>query len=725
MAGGNVIINIVGNSSQLSAALGKASGDLDGFAGKMQSVGSKMSSIGKGLTLGLTVPIVGVGALAFKAAQDFESAFAGVTKTVEGTDAQLQTIRDGIIAMSKELPASTTEIAAIAEAAGALGIQTDHVLDFTRVMIDLGETTNLTADQAADAFARIANIMQIPQDQFDEMGSTVVDLGNKTASTESEITEMALRIAGAGRAVGLSADQVLSISAALASVGLDAEAGGSAISRTFIDIANAASSGGDQLAGFASVAGQSADQFAEKFRTDAAGAFTDFITGLQNIHASGGDVLGTLDGLGITEIRQRDAILRLVGAGGLLNDTLGIGNKAWGDNNALTDEAQKRYKTNAAKMEILKNRLTDVLRVLGESLMPIIEQFAGWLTKLAEKWKTLSPETQKFILIAGALAAVLGPLLITLGALATAIGAILSPVGLVIIAIIAVVAAVYFLWTNWDKVWGWIKEHPAIAAIIAILAAPIAAFVLIVGALKWLYENWDTIWSAIKQIAQIAWDSVLSPVFNVIVEAVGIVGWVIGILRGVWDGAWAAIKSIIQTAWDTVLSPVFEAIAGAIGAIVWALGVLKGVWDAIWNGLGATLAVALAPILGPIYAVIGALQQIISFATEAKRRIEGLFNSGGGSVIPGMPSLPLIGQFASGGPIPGPTGAPALAVVHGGEFVVPANGALISTPSTTAASTTTIHVTVNGSVLTEDDLVSAIHKGLLRKQRTSGSLGLN
>lgn len=424
MAGGNVIVTIVGNASQLSAALSGAAGDMDTFAGKANAVGTKMQSVGKGLTLGLTVPIVGLGAVAFRAASDWESAWAGVTKTVDGTLLQMIALKKGIMDMAKELPASTVEIAAVAEAAGALGIQTDAVLDFTRVMIDLGETTNLTADVAAESLAQLANIVQMSADDYDNLGSAIVDLGNKGASTEADIVAMAQRIAGAGKQVGLTTPQILGVASALANVGIEAEAGGTAISRTFIEMASAAEIGGDAIAGFAAVAGVSADEFAEKFKTDAAGAMQDFVAGLQRIDQEGGSVLLTLDELGIVEIRQRDAILRLVGAGNNLADSIAISNQAWVENNALQDEAAKRYGTTAAEMEIMKNKINASLVVLGEALIPVIEKVAGWLTTLAEKWQGLSPGWQDFIIKATALAAALGPLVFIIGSVVKLVGLI-------------------------------------------------------------------------------------------------------------------------------------------------------------------------------------------------------------------------------------------------------------------------------------------------------------
>lgn len=333
----------------------------------------------------------------------WESAFAGVRKTVTGTEADFRMLEDGIISMANRMPATREEIAGVAEAAGQLGIATPNILDFSETMIGLGESTNLAANEAATSLARLANITQMPQAEFDRLGSTIVDLGNNFATTEAEIVAMGLRIAGAGSQVGLTEAEILGLSAALSSVGIEAEAGGSAISRIMIDIATSVDHGGESLAKLAEVAGMTSEEFANLWRNDTAAAMTAFIEGLGEVDASGQSLFGTLEELGYTEIRTRDALLRLAGAGELVGESMGVANNAWEENTALVDEVSKRYATAESQLRIFGNQVTNIARVAGAQLVPMllgavdaIRDFASWAAELGSEigdssgWESLT-----------------------------------------------------------------------------------------------------------------------------------------------------------------------------------------------------------------------------------------------------------------------------------------------------------------------------------------------
>lgn len=201
----------------------KAGTFLTNLGKELQEVGSKIDNLGTKLTTRLSIPITGALSIATKEAIEFESAFTGVTKTVNASDEQLDELKQGIKDLAKEIPSMTTEISAVAESAGQLGIQTENILDFSKAMIDLGNSTNLTSENAASQLAKFANIMQMSQKDFDRLGSSIVDLGNNFATTEADIVNMAMRLAGAGKQVGLSEGEVLGLATALSSVGIEAE----------------------------------------------------------------------------------------------------------------------------------------------------------------------------------------------------------------------------------------------------------------------------------------------------------------------------------------------------------------------------------------------------------------------------------------------------------------------------------------------------------------------
>lgn len=367
--------------------------------GASREVGTAMTLIGAAIvaTVGLTV----------KAATDWESAWAGVRKTVDGTEEELGGLQSELRDMAKELPAAHGEIAAVAEAAGQLGVKVGDIAAFTRVMIDLGETTNLSANTAATELARFMNVMGTSRSLVSNVGSAVVDLGNNFATTEAEIVNMAQRLSGAAKIVGLTEGETLGLSAALSQVGVEAEAGGTAFSKIMINIASAVEQGGDELDEFASVAGMAADEFAAKWRTDPGAALAAFVTGLAEVQTQGGSTFGVLEKLGVTEQRMRDALLRSSAAADKFSDAMVTGNKAFDENNALQIEAEKRYETTAAKLGMARNAVVDMAIDLGQHLLPMVIAAAEGVSDLANMVGDLPEPIQGALAVLGLLVGVI------------------------------------------------------------------------------------------------------------------------------------------------------------------------------------------------------------------------------------------------------------------------------------------------------------------------------
>ena len=450
---------------------------LEEWGEKVEKSGKKIENAGKKLSAFSAASISAL-TLSAKSAIDFEDAFAGVEKTVDGTKEQMEELKQGIRDMAKEIPSSTTEISAVAEAAGQLGIKTENILDFSKAMIDLGNSTNLTADEAASQLAKFANITQMSQKDFDKLGSTIVDLGNKYATTEADIVSMAMRLAGAGKQVGFSEAEILGLATALSSVGIEAEMGGSAISKAMVKMQNAVEQGGKKLdtvikktgmtlrelelmsandsmgfkelsqsigmtstelkqlitAGtnledFAKVSGMTTEQFKKAWKEDAAGALSEFIKGLGDAKNKGESAITMLSEMGLTEVRLRDSLLRAANAGTLFNDAINTGTQAWKNNTALTNEANKRYDTLKSKIKIAINKLKDMAITLGNKLMPSIEKVIEGLGKWIDKFSTLSDKQVNMIVKIGLIVAAIGPLVTIIGKVTSVIGGTIKGIG--------------------------------------------------------------------------------------------------------------------------------------------------------------------------------------------------------------------------------------------------------------------------------------------------------
>lgn len=427
---------LVADTAEFEKGMARASKSAQSWSKDLASISRQAQAVGSALTKTVTLPLVGLATASAKAAIDFESSFAGVRKTIDGTEEDFAKLSQQFRDLAKTIPVDVNELNRLGEAAGALGIPKESVKDFVEVMAKLGVTTNLTSDQAADAIARIQNIFGAAGKDTEKLASTLVALGNAGASTEKEIVEMAQRIAGAGHSIGLSQAQVLSFASTLASVGINAEAGGSAISRIFLKMNDAVMDGGDALKEWARVAGVSVSKFKDVFQKDAAQATLLFVEGLQRLKQAGENTNGTMEGLIGKNIILKDTLNRLSGSGKLLADQLAIGNKAWDENNALSKEAAERFKTTASQMQLLWNRVRDVGITLGNALLPAIRSLVELLGNLipiidaGAKWFAALPEP---IQTAGiglvGLVAAAGPVLFIFGQLAGSLKSIIDLFG--------------------------------------------------------------------------------------------------------------------------------------------------------------------------------------------------------------------------------------------------------------------------------------------------------
>lgn len=336
-------------------------------------------------------------AAATKTAIEFEDAWAGVTKTVDGTPQQLAKIDDGLKNLAQTTSSTYQDIAHYAELAGQMGIPTDSIVGFTKTITELGDTTNLVGEEAAQSIAKFSNVMVSQSKKtntyYSRLGSTIVDLGNKFSTTESDIMDMATRLGVAGKMVGLNSNQVLGLSTALSSLGIEAAAGGSSVSKMLKKIDLAVSTGDENLSKFAEVSGMTSQQFQKAWGEDAAGTFLKFVEGI----GKSGDVTKTLNDLGITEIKQAQSMGALAQSSDVLANALNVSKNAWNSNTAMANEAEKRYATLKSQLSQTWEAIKQAGDELGQAFAPTLTDLLKIVKKAANAFSDLDEGTQQTI----------------------------------------------------------------------------------------------------------------------------------------------------------------------------------------------------------------------------------------------------------------------------------------------------------------------------------------
>ena len=577
---------------QLSEHLQAQGKHLQDVGDKWQKMGQSITNTGNGIVK-LFAPVEAAGALAVKCAIDFESSWASATKTIDGTDEELQNLQDGLRGLSKEMPTNINDLNELAAAAGQMGIGVNDVKEYVRVMAMLGETTNISADEATTALAQLLNITGGNVAEISNLGSAIVDLGNNLATDEATIVGFAQGIAGVGASANMSEQDILGFSAAMGALGINVEAGSTSFSTFVSKIQLACSDGGESLQKFAQVAGMSSEEFQKAFNENSTDAIMAVVKGMHDYQEAGGDLISLISNLGISETRQRDLLLRLAQGYDIVEDSLGISNKAWAENTALQDEANKRYQTTASQMEMLKNKVYDVGISIGAQLLPVINDMIDKVGDAVEWFSQLDPELSaniiKFSTLAtgvglltsgfGRLVSGVGGGIKTLGSFVSWIGKLVKPAAAATTAIQGVTTATAGISTAGASA-GVISSLTGALSALAPVALPVVGALTAVGAAIVAYK---TNFAGFKDTCESVTEDIMR-IFNVWKERMM---EVFGHIKEGWEEDFGNIRTMLETGWENITT-IFETVFDVIENLfdLFADG-FEGDWEGVWENVFA------------------------------------------------------------------------------------------------------------------------------------------
>jgi TP901 family phage tail tape measure protein len=472
---------IVGDSSGAEAAIDRTEKKVFGFATTVRGAGIQMQLFGRGI-LNMVANVVGTFIT-------FEDAFIGVTRTVDATEEEFRLLEVGIRDMALVIPIAAADLANIMKIAGQMGVRgVENLLAFTETVARMAAVTDLTEESTAFAFARIAAVMGLPIPEVANLGASIVDLGNKFATTEPLIVDSAVRAAGAANTLGISTQDLVGITAALTTVMPRAQSAGSVLARTFTEMAEAGFQGGGALSTFASTVGISTEAMRDLIKTDPTEALTQFLEGLGRLIKRGGNWVEVLDDVGLNQIRTREGALNLAAAGDLLRETVDTSNTAWAENIALIVESDRRFASLSSQLQLFRNLLSEINIIMGKALAPVIKDVTDRLRPFFQGIREFAEAHPQLIQILGALVAAFGAIAFAAGT-ALIIAAVVGIFGLVslslfliVAAIIAVVVALGALVIFFPEIKEFFENLPARMQIFALVLGAVTIGVLALAA---------------------------------------------------------------------------------------------------------------------------------------------------------------------------------------------------------------------------------------------------
>lgn len=166
------------------------------------------------------VALAGSVILPIKTAIDFEKSMADVRKVVDfETKDELKKFGGEILALTRQIPLSASELASITASGGQLGIAKENLLEFTTIAAKMGVAFDMGADEAGDSMGKMMNIFNMDIKAVSSLGDAINHLSDNSASKAKEIVEVLKRIGGTAKTIGLSAKEASSLASAFISLG--------------------------------------------------------------------------------------------------------------------------------------------------------------------------------------------------------------------------------------------------------------------------------------------------------------------------------------------------------------------------------------------------------------------------------------------------------------------------------------------------------------------------
>lgn len=325
----------------------------------------------------LSAALLAIPAATAAVATSYEKDFAQVIRTTGIAGEEVPELRNELKALGREIPLTFGQFSNIASIAGQLGIAKGDIADFTETVAKFGAASNVSIDEASTAFGRLQNSfdpLRQQEDFFNKIGSSIAKVGVESAASETEIIAVTNQISAAGAQSGFTADQIVGLSGALASVRIRPELARGAFQRIMLGLSRSADQGAESFEQFGKYTGLAADQSLELFKSDPSAFFYKYIGGIKATVANGASLSSVLDDIGAKNVFDKQFILGLVNGYEVYGKALGDASSAFQDGTFLDESTKGTFETFAATLTKLGTSLSNLADSLGKgSLTPLTD----------------------------------------------------------------------------------------------------------------------------------------------------------------------------------------------------------------------------------------------------------------------------------------------------------------------------------------------------------------
>lgn len=662
MATETLSVKITANASSFSSALNQMNSDLSKMSSQfsgLNKLGDGMKSVGKKLTMGLTVPIAGMGAVSANTAMNFEAGMNKVSAISGATGKDLDKLSNLAKEMGAKTKFSASESAEALSYMGMAGWKTQDMLN------GLPGILNLAAAGGTD----LALTSDIVTDGLTALGLTASD-------TEKFVGIMAATVSNSNTNIELMGETLKYVGPVAGSLGIEMNDLSLAIGLMGNSGIKGSQAGTALRAGLTNLVKPTKEMKVamEKY-------------GVELVKNSDGSVnlMGTMDNLrstlgGLDQATQAQALATIFGKEAM-SGWAAIVNASEGDFNKLqtaisnSDGAAQNMSDTMMKgaqgaLTEMKSALEGVAITIGERLTPFIEKLADWISSLCSKFQELSPATQTLIMIIAGVVAAIGPLLVIGGSLikgfaalkvaTMVLGVTMSGLCLPILGVIAAITAVIgigvLLCQNWDNIKAFASEcWSAVTTYVSEAWNNITQWIsqACSNISQWVSETWNSIcewtsntWTSICDWVSNAWDNIC----NVIQVGIMLIGEIISaafqIITLPFQFIWQNCSDFLISIWNNItsfLSSVWNNISSACSSVFNAIATfLSGIWSSIssacssvWSSITSYLSGIWSSISSACSSVFNSIKNFIqtvwngvkSVSSSVWNSIKGALNS--------------------------------------------------------------------------------------------------